>query len=193
MQYALMELNDRRFIFDSHEHVLLFGGGLDSFLFKEPPASDDNIPLKLVYGVYMPQPDLSKSQIRQDIRMAVNKWLVCVHGGACNYCGIEDIELLDVTIMSQCGHCPKPHATSNVAFAALMKIPSEIVLGNGKTQARSVFVKYNNLDIPTNILNRKGLFALVCEEKRVRTELSIENWRGFIDYKRAVRYAQRIK
>ncbi|MFB1079509.1 hypothetical protein [Photobacterium damselae] len=198
MQYALLESpnpeNDYCFLVDANELKGLFDG-LDYIVQNDVPDDETTLPLTLVYGVYMPQPffEFPKSEIRRNILKSVNHWLTYLKGNTVVYCGLEDIELLDITVMKSCGHCPRPHASNDVAFAALMRIPQDLKLGNGKTQAKTVFLRWHDMDVLTNLINRDGLFSLIAPEKRIKEELDSNNWKTFIDYQRAARYAQKFR
>lgn len=195
MQYALLNYaDDYQLLIDANELHALYDG-LDKLQEDEPPQEDDTIPFKLVYGVYKPQPhfDFPKSEIKRHLLESLNKWLIHLDGNKVIYLGIEDIECLDITVMTSCGHCPKPHASNDIAFAALIRIPDSIKLGNGKTQAKTAYLKWFNVDSLTTLINRKGLFSLIAAEKRVKKELTLDNWKSFIDYNRAARYAQKFR
>lgn len=195
MQYALLNYaHDYQLLIDANELHALYDG-LDKLQEDEPPQEDDTIPFKLVYGVYKPQPhfDFPKSEIKRHLLESLNKWLIHLDGNKVIYLGIEDIECLDITVMTSCGHCPKPHASNDIAFAALIRIPDSIKLGNGKTQAKTAYLKWFNVDSLTTLINRKGLFSLIAAEKRVKKELTLDNWKSFIDYNRAARYAQKFR
>ncbi|PSW30458.1 hypothetical protein C9J21_18560 [Photobacterium phosphoreum] len=198
MQYALLELknNDNKYqcLIDANELHALYEG-LNKLQDDEPPREDNSAPFTLVYGVYKPQPYFSfpKSDIKQHIFASLNKWLIHLDGNNVIYLRIEDIECLDITVMTSCGHCPQPHASHDIAFAALMRIPDTIKLGHGKTQAKTAYLKWVNLDTLTTLINRKGLFSLVAEEKRIKKEVTLDNWKTLIDYKRAARYAQKFR
>lgn len=195
MQYALLNYaHDYQLLIDANELHALYDG-LDKLQEDEPPQEDDTIPFKLVYGVYKPQPhfDFPKSEIKRHLLESLNKWLIHLDGNKVIYLGIEDIECLDITVMTSCGHCPKPHASNDIAFAALIRIPDLIKLGNGKKQAKTAYLKWFNVDSLTTLINRKGLFSLIAAEKRIKKELTLDNWKPFIDYNRAARYAQKFR
>ena len=197
MQYALLNSNkadDYQFLVDANELHALYAG-IDKLQEDEPPQEDNTTPLKIVYGVYKPQPyfNFPKSEIKRHILESLNKWLIHIDGNTVIYLGIEEIECLDITVMTSCGHCPKPHASHDVAFAALIRIPDAIKLGNGKTQAKTAYLKWFDVDTLTTLINRKGLFSFVTAEKRIKKELTLDNWKPFIDYNRAARYAQKFR
>ncbi|WP_434529559.1 hypothetical protein [Vibrio sp. K4] len=194
MQYALFPINNAPFrpLLDTAELYALEQG--ETALIDHQPNEDYEQTLEtvLVYGAYMPQPDFEfpKDEIKRHIKADINHWLVHLKGTQMQYLAIEDIEpFYDVTITTSCGHCPKPHATPNVAFAALMYLPKDFEFGS--THAKTAYCRWFNMDALTNALNRKGLYALIASDKRFSSALTKENWRERIDTKRAIRLAQK--
>lgn len=194
MQYALIKLSNGTALIDANE-IYALEQGLEHLTESDHDEQYESTLIRqVVYGVYIPQNDFEfpKSEIKRHIEECMNKWLIHIKGTHAIHVGIEDIEpYYDVTITSHCGHCPTPHATNNIAFAALLIAPKDFKLGNGKTQAKTVYLRWHNMDILTTLLNRKGLFSLIASEKRFKSEPTLENWRTYIDPKRAVKYAQK--
>ncbi|MUK76589.1 hypothetical protein GNP84_06670 [Aliivibrio fischeri] len=159
----------------------------------EQEQDDTQFVSKLVYGRYMPQVDMGfpRSEIKRHINDAVNKWLAFISGNTITYLGIEAIELIDVTLTTNCGHCPKPHKSNHVPFAALISCPADFKL-NKRGFAKTAFVRWHNWEIVPNLLNRLGLFAFICEERRYQSPPTIDNWTSRIDYRRATKRAQRL-
>ncbi len=194
MQYALMQLSKGNVLFDANE-IYAFEQGIEKLTLS--PSDDDyeaTLQKQVVYGVYLPQTDFKfpRSEVKRHIQECINKWLIHIRGLDVIHLGIEDIEIFyDVVITSHCGHCPKPHATDNIAFAALLTAPKDFTLGNGKTQAKTAYLRWHDIDVLTTLLNRKGLFSLIAAEKRFKTEPTAENWRERIDSRRAIRLAQK--
>ncbi|EGU30983.1 hypothetical protein VII00023_20602 [Vibrio ichthyoenteri ATCC 700023] len=194
MQYALMRFDDESFdpIIDSQElHAL--HQGLPNINHTEPTKDHEKeLERIIVYGSYMPQPDLKfpRSEIRKQLKEGVGKWLAHMNGLDVQYLKIEDIvPFFDVTIMSSGGHYPKPHATPNIAFAALVNLPTGFKFH--PTFASSAFVRWSHMDILSNVLNRDGLYALIAPEKRFKKSLTTQNWRNRIDQPRAIKLAQK--
>lgn len=194
MQYVLIPVAEERYtLVDANELYALHHA-------KEPlnelpcdDAYEATLERHVVYGAYKPQDHFHfpKSEVKRHMREVIDKWLVHLDGLDVHHLGIEDIEIMDVDIMRSCGHCPKPHLSSDIAFAALVLLPPSLKLGNGKTQAKTAYLKWLDMDVLTTLLNRKGLFSLIAAEKRFKQAPTLENWREFIDPKRAVKYAQR--
>ncbi|WP_234498167.1 hypothetical protein [Vibrio maritimus] len=194
MQYALITLEGAAFrpLVDAAE-IYAFNQGIDEFQ-DAPPTDNDkqSLDMAIVYGVYKPQPDMQfpKSEIKRHLLEGVGHWLAHIHGLETLYLLLEDIEMFDdVTLVSHCGHCPKPHATKDIAFAALMGVPK--VFEFGKTLAKTTYLRWHDMDVLTNALNRKGLYTLIAPEKRFSKALTKANWRSRIDQKRAIKYAQK--
>ncbi len=197
MQYALIQVNpDYRALMDANELYFLTEEG--RYNIEMSPHDDDyeaSLVQQVVYGVYKPQPhfDFPRSEIKRHILECIDKWMIHLHKSKATHMGIADIELFDATIMRSCGHCPKPHASSDIAFAALVNVPKAFDFGHGQNQAKTAFLKWFNMDLETTLINRKGLFAFIAPERRFKKTPTLENWRTFIDPKRALKYAQRIR
>lgn len=196
MQYALLTSNggNIRPLIDAHE-IYALEQGIDNLTISPCDEKYENsLKHQVVYGVYKPQPDFHfpKSEIKRHIFECLEKWLFYIDGETVTHIGIEDIELYsDVTIMNSCGHCPTPHKSDDIAFAALLLAPDDFNLGTAKTAAKTAYLRWDDIDPLTTLLNRKGLFSFITAEKRKKIQPTIENWRTFIDAERAVKYAQK--
>lgn len=192
MQYALIAITDKhRCLVDAHElYVLSQNTVQDSDDFSE-----QNLSYRLLYGVYKPQPeyDFPRGEIRRHINESLDKWLIHIDGTCVINLGIEAIELSDSILLRQCGHCPAPHKSPDVAFAALVKAPSRFVIRNKSRHAGTAFLRWHNRDVLTTLINRMGLFAFTSEEKRFTRPLTAENWRERIDHRRLLREAQALR
>lgn len=194
MQYALIQLSKGTALIDANE-IYALEQGVDELTLS--PCDDDyetTLHRQVVYGVYLPQTNFHfpRSEIKRHIKECINKWLIHIQRLDVIHLGIEDIEIFyDVVITGNCGHCPKPHVTDHIAFAALLIAPKNFTLGNGKTQAKTAYLRWHNVDVLTTLLNRKGLFSLIAVEKRFKSEPTLENWRERIDSKRTIRLAQK--
>ncbi|AWG82257.1 hypothetical protein [Vibrio parahaemolyticus] len=197
MQYALLEITPEYCaLLDANELYCLTPEGRGNI--ELSPHDDEyeaSLELQVVYGVYKPQPhfDFPRSEIKRHVAECIDHWLLHLKRNKGTYMGIADIELFDATIMRHCGHCPKPHVSSDMAFSALVKAPKGFDFGHGQNQAKTAFLQWSNMDLETTLLNRKGLFAFIAPERRFKKSPTLENWRTFIDPKRAVKYAQRIR
>jgi len=80
-----------------------------------------------------------------------------------------------------------------LAFAALVLAPDDLNFGSGKSQSVTAFVRYHQFDPVMNIVNREGLFSFDVEEKRTKSmSITKDNWKSFIDPKRALRSASKM-
>ncbi|WP_108653172.1 hypothetical protein [Dongshaea marina] len=192
MQYAFMELYE-----DSDECCLMDAGELDLLRIDieeldEQVPNEDTMALKLLYGCYKPQSGYEDpGEIKQDMTRAVNRWLAHFSGDSIQYFGIKAIEPLDVRLMKPCADGQSSHASRDIPFSALVKVPNGVALPSGK-RALSAFIRLVDCDVVTNLLVRPGLFAFGAEERRYSTPVTEENWRERIDYQRALRVAQKI-
>lgn len=178
MQYAFMKITEKyKCLIDANELLTLNSDITD---FKESPLDDSNFIFKICYGFYYPQLDkkLNLESILNHIEDAKNKWLIHISKNHGTYLGINDLVLFPEYFKTR----------QKIPFAALVSVPPTFQL-NIKGQAKTAFLKWHNLDIITNLINREGLFALVREEKRNTKNLTIENWKDKIDKERAIRNA----
>lgn len=200
MQYAFMKgPQDKMFLMDANElrsfHLALDSKDPANFM-KDTAPNEDEMQYRIIYGAYKPQQDFPKSEINRHIKEAVNVWLVHFAEDECVYMGIEDIIVYDEPILTRCDHssCKKLHKSNDVAFSALVHLPPGINVGSKKSQAVSAFVRYSQqMDAITNLLNRLGVFAFKAEEKRIKHDLTADNWKQYVDHKRAFSAAQSAK
>ncbi len=66
-------------------------------------------------------------------------------------------------------------------------------MAKGDNRSRTAYLRWHNMDILTNLINRMGLFAFSAEEKRFKQPLTESNWKERIDYTRAVRVARKVR
>lgn len=181
MQYALMSVTEKyKCLIDAHELLTLQSNLTD---FKESPLDDSNFIFKLFYGFYFPQPDkkLSYEKILTHIEDVKNKWLIHISKNYGIYFGINDLVLFPEDFIH----------TKKIPFASLVSVPPTFEL-NKKGQAKTAFLRWHNLDIITNLINRDGLFSFVREEKRNTKDITEKNWEDNIDKERAIRNASSI-
>lgn len=178
MQYALFKVGDRMLLLDVNEHFALMDN-CDSIADVE--EDEDSMPLKIVYGSYKPQRGHDADGAVKSMAEIKGYALGHVMGKTC-----RAIEFCDFLAY---GPLHRGHAL-DIPFAALIR--THVEMPSGDRQAVTAFARYSSQMTPgTNILNRPGLFAFKAQERRVRGEVSRENWRSFIDEDRASRAAQR--
>ncbi|NQZ49312.1 MAG: hypothetical protein HRT95_03715 [Moritella sp.] len=158
---------------------------------------EESLSLKLVYGCYRVNPQTnSKVDVESLINAAVNTWLCTFDDESTVYLGIEDVKIYTADIVYRdCGHssCSTEHKTSDLAFSALVLAPDDLNFGSAKSQSVTAFVRYHQFDPVMNIVNREGLFSFDVEEKRTKSvAVTKDNWKSFIDPKRALRSASKM-
>lgn len=174
MQYALLEVS-------KNACVLIDANELQALNSEEPiienELDESSFKLKIFYGFYYQQIDkkFTDTQVLSHIDDSINKWLIHLSGLKGIYFGIDEIMLLKKD-------------SNKTAFAALVSVPDEFQL-NSKGQAKTAFVRYHDLSIQDNLLNRLGLFSFVREEKRNINDLTKLNWKNKVDKERAVKNA----
>lgn len=204
MQYAVMQgavnpsnPNDvKHFLVDACE---LYALENPSVVKASVPEGEQNFELKVVYGRYKTNPlhdSVSLKSRENYIHSTLDKWLAYVppHEDEVLFLGFEDIVVnTSVALTTNCGHCPKPHPSDDLVFAALVRVPEGFTLAKNPSRARSAFLFYSDMSLESNIVNRDGLFALISEEKRDKTVPTIDNWKNRVDWKRVVRNANKVK
>lgn len=180
MQYAFLQITDKyKCLVDANE-LLTLNSNLGEF--KENPLDDSSFIFKIFYGAYFPQRDkkLSYQSALEHIDNAKDKWLIHLskHDGI--YMGIKDLVILSDN-------------SNKIPFASLVSVPPSFEL-NKKGQAKTAFLRWHNLDIITNLINRDGLFSFVREERRNMNDIILtpDNWKTKIDEKRAIKNAASI-
>lgn len=69
-----------------------------------------------------------------------------------------------------------------IPFAALIR--TDLSIPNLKQRAITSFLRYGNMDILDNVFNRFGIFSIKDQERRIKEEVTSENWKSFIDLER---------
>lgn len=175
MQYALLQVSkDACVLIDANELQVL---NSKEPIIENKPEDESSLKLKIFYGFYFQQIDkkFTDAEVSSHIDDSINKWLIHLSGLKVIYLGIDEIMLLKKD-------------SNKTAFAALVSVPDEFQL-NSKGQAKTAFVRYHDLSIQNNLLNRLGLFSFVREEKRNVKDLTKLNWKNKVDKERAVKNA----
>ena len=86
------------------------------------------------------------------------------------YLGINDILLLK-------------KFSNKTAFASLVALPDEFQL---KGQVKTAFVRYHDISIQDNLINRLGLFSFFEEETRNISDLTELNWKNKVDREKVI-------
>lgn len=186
-QYALATGADRERLFDANE-VEALDRHYDAIGDAPRPAGSVRAlwPMRLMYGAYLAQPDLSLAGAQTALDDAASKWHGWVRGDACyalGVCAIKTYPAVDF------------HGF-RIPVAVLVQAPKEtFALMDGMApQAASTFVRYENLSPTENLHERLGILALKGAEKNIKTApLTIHNWTKSIDAGRARRIAGRLR
>lgn len=174
MQYALLQVSkDAHVLIDANELQVL---NSEAPIVENKP-DESSLKLKIFYGFYFQQIDkkFTDAEVLSHIDDSINKWLIHLSGLKVIYLGIDEIMLLKKD-------------SNKTVFAALVSVSDEFQL-NSKGQAKTAFVRYHDLSIQNNLLNRLGLFSFVREEKRNVKDLTKLNWKNKVDKERAVKNA----
>ncbi|EHH1077513.1 hypothetical protein J7I01_003172 [Vibrio parahaemolyticus] len=193
MQYVLLPASDDQyFLADQKEVIAIKEGVIDA-----PDFDESNLTYRLVYGAYKPQPHAhySDEEIRAHMTEAIDQWLIHINGRKVVNLSIEGIVISESVIKRQCTELDHPRATQDVAFAALVKAPESFEIDDKHYQTRTAYLRWDDTDAITTLLNRKGLFAFTSEDKRFTPEepLTKKNWRLYIDHLRMLKEAHRAQ
>jgi len=185
MQYAIMKIQeDLNILIDALEV-----SALDNYSHRENevsvvPLSDDVQDLKVVYGVFMPQPDSEKEEVVKQITESVGYIISNIELEE-ETCCIIDMELVDIELYEQYGEGTYNPKGQYIPFAALIRTGREIP--KLKQRAITAFLRYANMGPLTNTLNRFGIFSIRDEERRIKKEVTVEKWKEFIDEERVMK------
>lgn len=179
MQYAVFEIEGQGCLIDAEEHKLL----LRRESMTEIGCPEEASAFHLCYGAYLPQRGTTEAEANEDLWAALDHWLGCLIGMACHLFSLEDIEVY--------GAVPRGLNLA-VPIAALIRArdPAPWPAGS-QTRALSCFLRYSNLSVAENLLNRPGVIALKTPTRRLGRERP-DGWRKLIDPDRAVRAARTL-
>ncbi|ECC3818634.1 DNA topoisomerase III [Salmonella enterica subsp. enterica] len=186
MQYALFDAGNRKFLLDAIEFGLLKD-------WKENPAKElsdfdeSSHPYYLCYGGYLLNPDVSDLDIRERLKKLENFWLAAIDDTALNCHQIAFYSIHTLPVISV-GY------QKIVPFAALIKSDDCMIqkIATKSDFAVSAFLRVQEWDVATNILNREGIFAFNGVEMKSKEPVSEENWKRFISEERAIRCANKL-
>lgn len=177
-------MSEEKFILiDASEDQILLQHG-DTIVDGEQPPDDV---FELVYGVYMPQPNLEAERALADASAATGFWLGAVVDTTCHAIGLEDAVFYPPV---QIGHALR------IPFAGLVCIGAEALAEVRTDSARALtcFLRFREQMSPaTNILNRPGVFAIKSYDKRVSGMLKKEDWKSRVDEDRVHRTAAKVR
>lgn len=185
MQYAQFEISGHRILLDVTEKYSL-DNYMDELAEVEKP-SEETTPFLVCYGSYRPQPGVSGVQAMEDLLIAKDHWLGYVDGAKCHMIAFHD---LIPYAEEQLGF------STRIPFAAVIQASPEVVESIGdENSVRAVtgFLRYGDISVPVNVLNRPGIIALKGIEKRFSKEpVTLANWKDRVDSERASRISRKI-
>lgn len=186
MQYALFDGPKRKFLLDAIEFSLLKDWKENSV--KELSGFDESKhPYYLCYGGYLLNPDIPDLEICEQLKKLEGFWLAAIDDTALNCHQIAFYSIHTLPVIS-IGH------QKIVPFAALIKSDDCIIhkIATKSDFAVSAFLRVQEWDIATNILNREGIFAFKGVDMRFKEPVSEENWKKSISEERAIRCVNKL-
>lgn len=190
MQYAIMKMGENlNLLIDAVEVSALDDYAHRENEVKDIPLSDDVQELKVVYGVFMRQPDSEKEETVKQVKESIGYVISHIELDE-DACCIIDMELVDIQLYEQYGEGTYNPNGRYIPFAALIR--TGFVIPKLNQRAITAFLRYENMGPLTNVLNRFGIFSIRDEEQRIRKEVTvwkefIEIWKEFIDEERVMR------
>ncbi|WP_242230085.1 hypothetical protein [Bacillus cereus group sp. BfR-BA-01329] len=184
MQYALMPVNEETMVLvDASEYQVLMDYVDNKTQVKILDLSDDVTDLKLVYGTLMPQHEQKIEDVIKKAKDSIGYALASIDERT-NECTL--IELVDFELYEE-----HKDRLNYIPFAALIR--TDLSIPNLKQRAITSFLRYGNMDILDNVFNRFGIFSIKDQERRIKEEVTSENWKSFIDLERAIRVSKVYK
>ena len=183
MQFALIKIRENvRRIISAEELLSLekYGDKIKEIEFEEKTEK-----LRIVYGAY-----LSNIGIKlKDIEKEMIKYKGYQH------CWISKNKCIPFELCDYVQHGYLKFGKSiRIPFTALIMTDKNTIVNNKKRHSIPGFLRYQNMIPADNILNRTGIFCIQSEERRIKKSITItrENWKYFIDIKRAIRTAKKV-
>lgn len=180
MQYAIMKASNAKVLIDALElHAITNHKDQIKDVLE---TDDENLPLKVVYGAYLPQYGQSIEDATKAMIESNRHWLGYIRDNQCFKIGLTELKTYEAV--------PKGK-TFYIPFSAL--ISTNVDVNRNSRKAVSAFLRYENMRPDENILNRKGFFAINAQENRIKNrEVNQENWLEFVDDERANLSASKI-
>lgn len=186
MQYALFDAGNRRFLLDANEFSLL-KDWKNKQVEELSGFCESEHPYYVCYGGYLLNPDIPDSDICERLKQMEGFWLAAIDDTTLNCHQIAFYSVHTLPLIS-IGY------QKIVPFAALIKSEDCIIqkISTKSDFAVSAFLRVNEWDVATNILNREGIFAFKGVEMRFKEPVSEENWKRLISEDRAIRCANKL-
>lgn len=184
MQYALMKVKEHRFLIDATEWQILKDWQTKQIK-EQTDFNESEHQYYLCYGGYLLNPKTPDKNINDELKLKENFWLAAIdeYHQHCYQIAFYSIQPFPLITVGQ---------QRIVPFAALIKANDEVIIkiSSRSNFAVSAFLRFDQYDIPTNILNRKGIFAFKGIERRHKEPVNEHNWSEFINKGRAHRCAK---
>ncbi|EBJ7698811.1 DNA topoisomerase III [Salmonella enterica] len=186
MQYALLDVGHRKLLIDANEFGLL-KSWKDKQVEELSDFCESDHPYYLCYGGYLLNPEVSDKDIDGKLKSMENFWLAAIDDTALNCHQIAFYSIYTLPVISV-GY------QKVVPFAALIKSDDCIIhkIATKSDFAVSAFLRVQEWDVATNILNREGIFAFKGVEMRFKEPVNEDNWKRLISEDRAIRCANKL-
>lgn len=186
MQYALFDVGNRKILLDATEFGLLKD-------WKKSPVKElsdfdeSNHLYHLCYGGYLLNPDIPDFDICERLKKLEGFWLAAIDDTALNCHQIAFYSIYTRPVIS-IGY------QKIVPFAVLIKADDCIIhkIATKSDFAVSAFLRVQEWDVATNILNREGIFSFNGVEMRFKEPVNEDNWIRLISEERAIRCANKL-
>jgi len=154
---------------------------LESFKVIKYEDDYEKFPLRLCYGVFLPNPELDG----QDVVAHIERWkdhrLMTFHWTTTFTRECETVLLQDIIVIGR--------LDDDWPFAALVRSRDAHILTDADGGV-SYFIRYEDLDPVTNLLNRPGIFFFKEVRDTPAGDLSGE-WKSFIEEDRVLKAGRR--
>lgn len=178
-QYAHMELKDYKFIIDAREYYYLDQFFMHRSEIKDISEVDDNKNLIMVYGAIYPQVGADINKIKEDVEKKKNYGFGCIEDDKCYISSYEDIFILADE---------ENQVHGSVPCACLLR--TDLEFDDTMEFGHTLFLKYSNLDILTNVIQRDFIISVKRIEHKYNE--NIKEWKELIDRDKLIEIAKNI-
>lgn len=172
MQYAAAP--NRTLAMEENLALAEHGGNITD---ETPPQ--DALRLKLVYGLFRPQPFLDTVDAVLDLYETLDCRYGTIRGDRCRISILLDIALFEPICWGEATEFP---------FAALMR--TDIELDSRQRRSVPCFVRHAGMSPADNLFHRPGILLLYRQENRPRAEITESGWRKAIRRQRPLQCAR---
>ncbi|WP_281512301.1 hypothetical protein [Mammaliicoccus vitulinus] len=172
MQYAVWEISkDMNVLIDALEVQVI-----DEYANKEDevinyPHNEDVAKNHIIYGLVMKNPDKNIDEVINEVYKRVDHLFGYIDYKD-NKCINHDIGLIDIQLEN-------PNENQEIPFAAL--IQTNYFMDGLNERFKTLFLRYEDLPIPSTILNRDWLLSVQKEVTTYSNEITFKNWKNFIE------------